>query len=410
LLGGSLTNFTLTFVLSNYSASALNWSLVSTCAWLNVSMTGGTLGPGGQTAVTVSLVAAVAGSLVLGSYRASVLFTNQTTQISQLRQFNLQILPAGGLRYFSDTGGPLTWNTGTANWGSASGGPYSGLWIAGDNAVFEGSGGQVNASSETAQSLAFGVPGYTLAGGTITLAGTPVIAFAYNTTINSVLADSGTGFASTGSATLTLTATNTYSGATTISAGTLAIGGAGRLGGGTYAANITNNGALLYSSTAAQTWSGAISGTGSLTQQGGGTLMLSGASTYSGGTAISGGALSGVAGAFGSGAISLNANATTLAITGGTANNALNAASGVSATLNLTTGLTFGGLFSGSGTISLAGTSPAQSRTFTAVGDGGFTGALVAQRGTNNFSGANADFSGTDFQIIPSGSTPAPLC
>jgi autotransporter-associated beta strand protein len=94
---------------------------------------------------------------------------------------------------------------------------------------------------------------------------------------------------------------NTYSGPTTISAGTLLISGAGRLGGGAYAANITNNGTFNYNSSVAQTLSGAHSGTGALTQSGPGTLTLAGANTYSGNTTISGGTL-----ALGSGVTLLN--------------------------------------------------------------------------------------------------------
>ncbi|MCX7010934.1 MAG: autotransporter-associated beta strand repeat-containing protein, partial [Kiritimatiellaeota bacterium] len=42
--------------------------------------------------------------------------------------------------------------------------------------------------------------------------------------------------------TLSLSGTNTYSGATTISSGALTIGSAGQLGSGNYAGVITNNG------------------------------------------------------------------------------------------------------------------------------------------------------------------------
>jgi autotransporter-associated beta strand protein len=94
-----------------------------------------------------------------------------------------------------------------------------------------------------------------------------------------------------GAGTLSLSGVNTYSGPTTISAGTLLINGAGRLGGGTYAANITNNGTFNYNSSQAQTLSGVHSGTGALIQSGPGTLTLSGANTYSGNTAINGGKL-----------------------------------------------------------------------------------------------------------------------
>ena len=69
------------------------------------------------------------------------------------------------------------------------------------------------------------------------------------------------------------------------------LGGAGTLGNGTYAGNVTNNSAFIYSSTAADTLSGVISGPGTLTQQGSGNLILSGANTYSGPTTINTGSI-----------------------------------------------------------------------------------------------------------------------
>ena len=72
-----------------------------------------------------------------------------------------------------------------------------------------------------------------------------------------------------------------------INTGTLEITSGGRLASGSYAANITNNAAFIYNSTAAQTLSGVISGTGTLTKTNTGTLTLSGNNTYSGATTIS---------------------------------------------------------------------------------------------------------------------------
>ncbi len=113
----------------------------------------------------------------------------------------------------------------------------------------------------------------------------------------------------TGGGIWTLTGTNSYTGATTISSGggTLTIGGAGFLGGGTYAANITNNAAFHYNSTAAQTLSGIISGSGKLTQSGSGTLTLSGTNTYSGTTTVSNATLL-VNGAIGTNTVTVQTN------------------------------------------------------------------------------------------------------
>ena len=113
-----------------------------------------------------------------------------------------------------------------------------------------------------------------------------------------------------GTGSLTLTGTNLYTGTTAISGGTLTIGGAGKLGSsGAYAGNITNDATFIYSSSAAQTISGPISGAGTLTKQGVGTLTLSGANTYSGDTTISGGTLL-VNNTSGTGAVTVNTNGT----------------------------------------------------------------------------------------------------
>jgi len=88
--------------------------------------------------------------------------------------------------------------------------------------------------------------------------------------------------------TLTLTGTNSYTGNTTVGAGTLTLAGSGSLGSGTYAGNITNNGAFIHNSAVAETLNGVISGTGSVTQQSGGDLTLAATNTYSGGTTLAG--------------------------------------------------------------------------------------------------------------------------
>lgn len=156
--------------------------------------------------------------------------------------------------------------------------------------------------------------------------------------ISGVMGDlqgSGFSWAKSGAGTLQLTGVNTNTGGITINAGTLQIGGSGKLGNGSYAAGIINNGTFKYNSSAAQTLSGVMSGTGALTQSGAGTLTLSVANTYSGNTTIAGGSL--VLGASGS-----ILNTRSIAISNG-------------ATLNVTaSGLTLGAAqtLTGSGTVS----------------------------------------------------------
>ena len=103
-------------------------------------------------------------------------------------------------QYFSDAGGPLNWDTTTADWGTSSGGPYNAAWGSGNTAVFEGTAGTVNvsaSSSPTVGGITFNVYGYTLSGGTINFgsSGATIQNGGNSTifTINSVIAGGGSG-------------------------------------------------------------------------------------------------------------------------------------------------------------------------------------------------------------------------
>jgi len=99
---------------------------------------------------------------------------------------------------------------------------------------------------------------------------------------------SGTGgLVQAGSGTLTLTASNSYSGGTIISNGTLQLNTGAWFGSG----NLTNNGVLVLNSSGNSTVSAAISGTGAVTLAGSGTVTLTGNNTYSGGTTVNNGTL-----------------------------------------------------------------------------------------------------------------------
>ena len=96
-----------------------------------------------------------------------------------------------------------------------------------------------------------------------------------------------------GSGMLTLTASNSYSGATTISAGTLSIGNGTTDGSIANAGGVAvaNNATLMYDLLGNQTYSGVISGSGGLAKTGTGMLTLSNANTFSGPIALGAGTL-----------------------------------------------------------------------------------------------------------------------
>ena len=141
---------------------------------------------------------------------------------------------------FSDAGGPLTWSTTLANWGGSPGGPYTNVWYAGADAVFEGTGGTVEVADVTAESLTFNAAGYVLSGGTLSLVGTPVFTLNNSATIGAELSSLGTGFAVTGTGTLTLSGTNGYGGALTIRNGTVRLGNSNALNSASSGTVITN--------------------------------------------------------------------------------------------------------------------------------------------------------------------------
>ena len=125
----------------------------------------------------------------------------------------------------------------------------------------------------------------------------------------------------TDTGTVVLTGVDTYTGNTTVNnttsnpgGSTLLISGAGQLGGGSYAGNIAigSSSVFNYSSTAADTLSGSISGSGVLIDSNTGSLTLSGTSTYSGGTTIKGGGtiVQTTANALGTGTVTLGDGST----------------------------------------------------------------------------------------------------
>jgi fibronectin-binding autotransporter adhesin len=152
-------------------------------------------------------------------------------------------------------------------------------------------------------------------------------------TLNGVVSGSGS-LTKAGAGTMVLTAANTYSGGTTISAGTLQLGNGGTSG--SIVGNVANNGTLAFNRSNTLTFGGVISGAGAVNQIGTGTTVLTGANTYTGGTTISDGTLQ------------LGSGGTTGSIVGNVANNGTLA-------FNRSNTLTFGGVISGTGSLSQIG-------------------------------------------------------
>jgi fibronectin-binding autotransporter adhesin len=148
------------------------------------------------------------------------------------------------------------------------------------------------------------------------------------------------GLVKSGTGTLVITNTNTYSGVTTINAGALQIGDGITDGNIASTPSILNNGTFVYNRSAGSsfTYGGIVSGSSSLVKSGSGTQILTATNTYSGGTTINSGTLrlTTTAGAANTGVFNLSGGAFQVDL--GTGNNF-----GYAPTLNLTgSNATFG--------------------------------------------------------------------
>jgi uncharacterized delta-60 repeat protein len=91
-VGGPFTVTSQSLSLTNVGTNSLTWTLANTSLWIDALPGSGTLTPGGTAAtVTVSLNSA-ASNLVVGTYSATVWFTNLNSGFGQSRQFNLSVI------------------------------------------------------------------------------------------------------------------------------------------------------------------------------------------------------------------------------------------------------------------------------------------------------------------------------
>jgi autotransporter-associated beta strand protein len=188
-------------------------------------------------------------------------------------------------------------------------------------------------------------------------------------------------FANSGSGgSVVLTGTNTYTGGTTINAGaTLQIGAGGTAG--SIIGNVSNNGALIFNRSDAQSFAGVISGTGTLTQAGTNVLTLTGTNTYTGGTTINAGAT-----------LQIGAGGTAGSITGNVSNNG-------GLVFNRSDAQSFAGVVSGTGTLTQAGTN-----ALTLTGTNTYTGGTTINAGAILIAANNAAF-GTGTITMQEGSS-----
>ena len=203
-----------------------------------------------------------------------------------------------------------------------------------------GSGGATITSTNPGDTLTL-TGGITNGGNLLTINGPG------NTTISTAAINGTGGLSFTGGGTLTLSAANGYTGLTTISdPGILSVPSGGNLAG-----------SLTYSSSAASTIAGTLSGAASVltVNNSAGTLILNGANTYGGGTALSAGTIRLGASSVGSSSITSGALGTgAVAVTGGTLQDNGTA-------ISLENSFTIGGTVTfsstGSGSLTLDGTS-----------------------------------------------------
>jgi hypothetical protein len=145
--GGPFTITSQSLSLTNAGTNSLNWTLANTSLWLNASPGSGTLTPGGPAAtVTVSLNSA-ASNLLVGTYSATVWFTNLNSGAGQARWFTLAVISPPAITAQPADQAVLEGATATFTVAATGGLPLSYQWR--DNGTNLTDGNNVSGSTTT---------------------------------------------------------------------------------------------------------------------------------------------------------------------------------------------------------------------------------------------------------------------
>ena len=278
-------------------------SLIKDSSTLTLALSGANTFSGGVTILSgtvdskVSSTTLGSGTLVIGgSGGVNPVFQTGVNNANAVQvnanTTGTSIIAANGIGSGTVMSGGITLNSANLNVRTFSAGTTAGVTLSGG---VTGTGNLLinNLSDGTAATGKVTLSGSAINNiGTVTSQGTGptanVISAVIGANVTNVIQNSAT----TG---LNLTAVNLYTGSTTITAGTLQISGSGKLNNGNYAGEISiaTSSTLRYSSSAAQTFSGNITGLGALAKDTGtaSKLILSGTNTYTGATTVSAGTL-----------------------------------------------------------------------------------------------------------------------
>jgi uncharacterized repeat protein (TIGR03803 family) len=127
-VGGPLTPASQSYTLTNSGNAVLNWAAAATAPWLNVSLHGGTLSPGGAAATVVVSLNAAASNLFLGTYGATLWFTNLTDGAAQNRAFSLAVIKPPAITPQPASLAVIGGTTATFTAGAGGGLPLNCLW------------------------------------------------------------------------------------------------------------------------------------------------------------------------------------------------------------------------------------------------------------------------------------------